>query len=88
MIWRLNITGNFIKPTQGILFCGTQAEASGFKKSEKGWRDDNYFKRYWLGSAWLVSWSAICVIWRTLHNRPWNRIGILAITRKKRNDNA
>lgn len=70
---------------QDIVFHGAQPEAPAFEKSEKSWRDHNYCKWHWPGAAWLISWSPICILWRTVHSRPWNHIDNLEIIYKKRN---
>jgi hypothetical protein len=87
LLGRLAGVGNFIKPMQDIVFHGAQPEAQAFEKSEKSWRDHNYCKWHWPGAAWLISWSPICILWRTVHSRPWNHIDNLEIIYKKRNYN-
>jgi hypothetical protein len=87
LLGRLAGVGNFIKPMQDIVFDGAQPEAPAFEKSEKSWRDHNYCKWHWPGAAWLISWSPICILWRTVHSRPWNHIDNLEIIHKKRNYN-
>lgn len=87
LLARLAGVGNFIKPMQDIIFHGAQPEAPAFEKSEKSWRDHNYCKRYWRRAAWLISWSPICILWRTMHSWPWNHIHNLEIVHKKRNYN-
>jgi hypothetical protein len=87
LLGRLAVLGNFIKPMQDIIFHGAQPEAPAFEKSEKSWRDHNYCKWHWPGAAWLISWSPICILWWTVHSRPWNHIHNLEIIHKKRNYN-
>lgn len=87
LLGRLADVGNFIKPMHDITLIGEQPEAPAFEKPEKSWRDHNYCKRHWRSAAWLISWSPVCVLWRTVHSWPWNHIHILEIVHKRQNYN-
>ena len=79
--------GNFIKRIQNIIFHGASSESQAFKKPEKSWRSYNNCKRHWPGPAWLISWCPICILWRTMHSRPWSRLHIMEVVHKNRNYN-
>lgn len=78
-----SVVGNFIKPMPDIIFVGAHPKAPASEKSEKSWRDHNYCKRHRPGTAWHVSWSTICILWRTVYRRPWNHIHSLEIVNKR-----
>jgi hypothetical protein len=80
---RLGSVGNFIKPMPDIIFVGAHPEAPASEKSEKSWRDHNYCKRHRPGTAWHVSWSTVCILWRTVYRRSWNHIHSLEIVNKR-----
>ena len=80
---RLGSVGNFIKPMPDIIFVVAHPEALASEKSEKSWRDPNYCKRHRPGTAWHVSWSTVCILWRTVYRRSWNRIHSLEIVNKR-----
>lgn len=80
---RLGSVGNFIKPMSDIIFVGTHPEAPASEKSEKSWRDHNYCKWHRPGTAWHVSWSTVCILWRTVYRRSWNHIHSLEIVNKR-----
>ena len=80
---RLGSVGNFIKPMPDIIFVGAHPEAPASEKSEKSWRDHNNCKRHRPGTAWHVSWSTVCILWRTVYRRSWNYIHSLEIVNKR-----
>lgn len=62
-----------------MFFIGAQSESPAFEKSEKSWWSYNHCKRYWPSPARLISWGPVCLLWWTLHSRPWSHIDNLEI---------
>jgi hypothetical protein len=75
----ISFVDNFIKPKPSTHFIGAEPEAAPFQKPEKGWRGYNDCKRHWPSIARLISWGPVCILWWTMHSRPWRRVGILEI---------
>jgi hypothetical protein len=85
-MWKISFIGNFIKPKQLTYFIGAKPEAAPSEKPKKGWRGNNDCKRNWLGIARLISWCPVCILWWTMHSRPWSCVGILEIIMRQRHD--
>jgi hypothetical protein len=87
---KISCVGNFIKPKPSIHLIGAEPEAASSDKPEKGRRGHNDCKRHWPSLARLVSWCPVCILWWTVHSRPWRRIDIMEIIvhHRQKNNNS